>query len=192
MVLLLLGLALFLGPHSIRIFAEQARTRLRAKVGENAYKSVYSLVSLAGMALVSTGYAATREGPTLFSPPVWTRHLAWLLTLASFVLFTAAYMPGTRIKAAVKHPMVVGVNTWALAHLAANGRLGDVVLFGALVAWAVLDFRAARKRDRATGTTYPAKPGFAPDLVAVAVGAGLWFVFAKWLHLKLIGVYPFL
>jgi uncharacterized membrane protein len=123
-------------------------------------------------------------------PPVWTRHPAALLVLIAFILLVAAYLPGTRIKAAVGHPMVLAVKVWALAHLLANGTLNDIVLFGSFLAWAVLAFTAARRRDRAAGVTYPALGGNR-DLAAVVLGAVAWALFARFAHLWLIGVSPF-
>lgn len=191
MVLLVLGLVLFLGSHSVRIFAEPWRTRVRERVGANAWLGLYSLVSLVGFGLIVWGYGLSRnEGVNLWWPPIWTRHLAAALTLPAFVLLVAAYVPKTRIKATVKHPMVAGVKLWATAHLLANGRLGDVVLFGAFLAWAVLDFRAARQRDRAEGIQYERGP-IARDVLCGVVGLGLWVVFAFALHWRLIGVSPF-
>lgn len=141
--------------------------------------------------LIVYGYGLAREAPVdLWNPPLWTRHLASLLTLPVFVLVAAAYVPGTHIRAALKHPMILGVKAWALAHLIANGRLADVVLFGAFLAWAILDFRAARLRDRKLGTTYPAK-GALRDIVVVVIGLAAWAVFALMLHGPLIGVRPF-
>ncbi len=141
--------------------------------------------------LIVWGYGDARAAPVdLWSPPLWTRHLAALLMLPAFVLLAAAYVPRTRIKAAVGHPMVIGVKVWALAHLLSNGRLADVVLFGAFLAWAVLDLRAARARDRAAGTRPPA--GIASrDVLAAAAGFVGWGAFAWWLHGWLIGVRPF-
>ena len=109
---------------------------------------------------------------------------------AAFVLVAAAYVPGNRIRAVVGHPMVAGVKAWAVAHLLANGTLADVVLFGAFLAWAVLDFRAARRRDRAAGRV-PGRGGPAGDGLVVAIGLGAWAAFAFWLHGALIGVRPF-
>jgi len=191
MTLLILGLVLFLGVHSVRVFAEDWRTRTRAKLGENAYKGLYSLVSAAGLGLIIWGYGAARAEPTmLWLPPVWTRHLAALLMLVSMVLLVAAYVPGNAIKARLHHPMVLGVKTWALAHLLSNGMLADLLLFGGFLLWAVLSFRAARGRDRAAGTTYaPGRVG--PTVVAVLVGIGAWAAFAFWAHGALIGVKPF-
>lgn len=191
MTLLILGLVLFLGVHSTRVFAEGWRTSTRAKLGENAYKGIYSLVSAVGLGLIIWGYGAARNEPTmLWLPPIWTRHLAALLTLPAFVLLAAAYVPGNGIKARLHHPMVLGVKTWALAHLLSNGMLADLLLFGGFLVWAVLSFRAARGRDRAAGTTYaPGRAG--PTVVAVGVGVVAWAAFAFWAHGALIGVKPF-
>jgi len=191
MTLLLTGLILFLGVHSVRIFAEDWRTARIAAMGANAWKGFYSVISIVGFVLLVYGYGLSRQAPMdLWMPPVWTRHLAALLTLPVFVLFAAAYIPGTRIKEKLKHPMILGVKTWAIAHLLANGRLGDVVLFGAFLLWAILDFRAARQRDRAQGTTYAAG-GTVRDIIVVVLGLVAWAAFALYLHGPLIGVRPF-
>lgn len=192
MLILVAGLIVFLGAHSVRIVADDWRSRQIARIGEGAWKGIYAVISIAGFALIVWGYGLSREHPVdLWQPPVWTRHLASLVTLASFVLLAAAYVPGTRIKAALGHPMVLGVKLWALAHLLANGRLADVLLFGAFLIWAVLDFSAAKRRDRAVGRTYPAASGIARDLAAVIIGVGAWAAFAFHLHGMLIGVRPF-
>jgi uncharacterized membrane protein len=191
MTLLILGLVLFLLTHSLRIFAEDWRARRIAAMGPMGFKGVYSLLSIAGFVLIVYGYAAARQAPVLlYAPPVWTRHLAALLTIPAFILLVAAYVPGTRIKRAVGHPMVLGVKTWALAHLLANGMLADVLLFGAFLAWAVLDYISSRRRDRATGRVYVVGP-LSRDIIAVVVGSIAWVVFALWLHRVLIGVAPF-
>ncbi len=191
MTYLILGLVIFLGVHSVRIVADGWRTQTLARMGEAKYKGVYSVASLLGFALIVWGFGLARQQPVvLWSPPVGMRHLASLLTLLAFVLLAAAYVPGNGIKARVHHPMVLAVKTWALAHLVANGMLAHVVLFSAFLAWAVLDFIAARKRDRATGVQYAAGTGGA-TAVTLVVGAGAWGVFAFLLHGWLIGVRPF-
>jgi uncharacterized membrane protein len=191
MTLLLLGLALFLGVHSARIVAEGWRTATIARVGEKPWKGIYSLLSIAGFVLLVIGYGAARQSPVvLFAPPVWTRHLAALLTIPAFVLLVAAYVPGNAIRRAVGHPMMAGVKVWALAHLLANGTLADLLLFGTFLAWAVLGFIAARRRDRAAGTSYPTGPG-SRTAITVVVGLVAWAVFAFALHRPLIGVAPF-
>jgi uncharacterized membrane protein len=191
MTLLIAGLVLFLGAHSVRIFADAWRARVYARVGEGAWKGVYSVISLIGLVLVVYGYADARlTSANLWNPPVWTRHLAALLTLFAFVFITAAYVPGTHLKARLKHPMVLGVKVWAFAHLISNGRVAEIVLFGAFLVWAILNFRAARKRDRAAGTTYVAK-SIGRDVMAFIIGAVAWVAFAAYLHVRWIGVAPF-
>jgi uncharacterized membrane protein len=191
MIFLVLGLVLFLGVHSTRIVAEGWRNRQVSRLGEGAWKGLYSVASLAGFVLLVWGYGQTRIDPVVvWNPPVWTRHLAALLMLPSFVLLAAAYVPGNRIKAAVGHPMVLGAKVWAIAHLLSNGRLGDIVLFGAFLAWAVVDFSASRRRDRAAGRTY-AVAGANRSILALAAGFIAYGVFAAVLHVRLIGVSPF-
>ena len=191
MNLLILGLVLFLGIHSARVFAGGARQGFIDRFGPMAWKGVYSVVSLLGFVLLIQGYGAARLDPiVVWVPPVGMRHAASLLTLLAFVLLAAAYVPGNAIKARLGHPMTLAVKTWALAHLLSNGNLADVLLFGGFLLWAVLSFRAARQRDRAQGTTYPA--GTAVGTVAsVVVGLGAWAAFAFWAHAALIGVRPF-
>jgi uncharacterized membrane protein len=191
MTALILGLVIFLGAHSVRIVGEGWRTATRQRIGENAFKGLYSLASLAGFVLLVWGFGQARQQPVLlWTPMVWTRHLAALLMLVSFVLLAAAYVPGNGIKARLHHPMVLGVKTWALAHLLANVTLADTVLFGSFLVWAVLNFRAARARDRAAGTVYA--PGSAAMTgVTVVAGVIAWALFAFWAHGVLIGVRPF-
>ncbi len=191
MTVLILGLVLFLGVHSARIVAEPWRQATIGRLGEQRWKGLYSVLSIAGFVLLVWGFALARQQPVLlWNPPVWTRHLAALLTLPAFVLLVAAYVPGNAIKARLHHPMILGVKTWALAHLIANRWLAGALLFGGFLLWAVFSFRAARARDRASGAVYA--PGrLAPTLVTVAVGLVAWAVFAMWAHGVLIGVRPF-
>ena len=191
MSLLILGLVLFVGVHSLRIFAEGWRNAQLARFGEQRWKGLYSAASLAGFVLLAWGFGEARTAaPVLYAPPVWARHAAALFTLPAFVLLAAAYVPGTRIKAAVGHPMVAGTVLWALGHLLANGRLPDLLLFGSFGLWAALSFLAARARDRAAGRNYPPGPA-SRDALAVIVGAGAWSFFAFAAHGWLFGVRPF-
>lgn len=188
---LIAGLALFLGVHSVRIVADGWRTRQVARLGLNGWKGLYSLAALAGFGLIVWGYGATRAAPiALFDPPAWTRSVASLLSLVAFILITAAYVPGTRIKAAIGHPMLAGTTLWAFGHLIANGTLADLLLFGGFLFWAIFDLAASRRRDRAAGTTY-AKGPIARDAIAIVVGVVAWWIFAAYLHGWLIGVRPF-
>lgn len=191
MTILILGLVLFLGVHSVRIVAEDWRSATRARIGEAKWKGIYTLLSLAGFGLIIYGFGLARQDPVvIWTPPVALRHMAALLVAIAMILLAASHIPRNGIKARLHHPMILGVKTWALAHLLVNGRLHDIVLFGAFLLWAVLDFRSARQRDKAAGTVYPAGTGAATAITVVA-GLVAFVVFAFWLHGPLIGVRPF-
>ncbi|MFC5496599.1 NnrU family protein [Caenimonas terrae] len=191
MAVLILGLVLFLGVHSVRIAADGWRTATIARIGEKPWKGLFALASLAGFVLIVLGFGLARRNPVyLWEAPMGMRHLAGLLMLFAFVLLAAAYVPRNSIKARLHHPMVLSVKVWAVAHLLANGNLVDVVLFGAFLVWAVFDFRAARRRDRAAGTVYPAGTA-AGTAITVVVGVAVWALFAFWAHGLLFGVRPF-
>lgn len=190
MTLLIAGLILFLGVHSVRIFADDWRTQKMAQLGEKKWKGLYTLVAIAGFALIVIGYDSARSSPiVLWEPPFWGRHLAILLNLFVLIFLTAAFIPRNSIKAKLGHPMILSVKVWALAHLLANGTLADLLLFGSFLVWAVLDFRSSSKRDRAAeivreaGTT-------TNTVLTIALGSVLWLAFLYWLHAWLIGVAP--
>lgn len=185
------GLLVFLGVHSIRFVSDDWRSRTLSRMGEGAYKGIYSALSLLGFALIIYGFGVARETPVvLWTPPVGMRHASSLLTLVAFILLTAAYVPYNGIKARVHHPMVLGVKFWALAHLLSNGNRAHMLLFGAFLIWGVLGFIASRRRDRVTGTQYAA--GTLPaTALTVAAGGLAWMAFALHLHGWLIGIRPF-
>lgn len=191
MAWLIVGLVLFLGVHSTRIVADDWRTAMVAKMGEKPWKAVYALLSIAGFVLIVWGYGLARQQPVVLWQPLPTgvRHLASLLTLVAFVLVVAAYVPRNQIRSRLHHPMVLGVKAWALGHLVANNTLADLLLFGAFLAWGVVEFISLRRRDRAAGKVHVAgKPGWTG--VTVLVGMVAWAVFAFWLHAAWIGVAP--
>ncbi|WP_439606774.1 NnrU family protein [Hydrogenophaga sp.] len=192
MVWLILGLALFLGVHSVSIVSPQGRHALAQRMGEGGFKGLYTLVSLAGFALIVWGYGLAREAPVLlYTLPTGMRHLAALLMLPVFVLLFAAYLPG-RIQRAAKHPMLLAVKFWALSHLLANGTLADVLLFGGFLAWAVAD-RISVKRRAAAGLLRSAPTragGPVNDAIALVGGLAVYAVFVLWAHAWLFGVRP--
>ncbi|MGB4467035.1 MAG: NnrU family protein [Azovibrio sp.] len=189
--LLVVGLLSFLGGHSVSIFARPWRDAQAAKLGEIPWKGLYAVVALLTFGLLVWGYGATRINPiVIWTPPDWTRHVASLLTLPAFILIIAAYVPGDRFKSAVGHPLLAGTMIWALAHLLANGNLGDVLLFGGFLIWAIADFISARRRDRAAGKIYVAGP-LSRTIITVIVGIVAWAAFARFGHQPLIGVSPF-
>ncbi len=192
MSLLIAGLVLFIATHSLRIFADRWRGQMVARMGAMPWKGLVSVVSLIGFVLMVMGYAAARQSPiVIWTPPFWLSHLVSLVMLAAFILLIAAYIPRNGIKARLGHPMVISVKIWALAHLLVNGTVADLLLFGALLIWAVMSFRAARQRDRREGAVR-AKGELLMTLITVVVGAlaWVWFVFQG--HAWLIGVRPIL
>ena len=190
MTVLILGLVVFLGVHSVRMLAGGWRSRTLARVGEGAYKGLYSLAAVLGFGLIVYGFGLARQQPVqLWAPPFAMKHVASALMLVSLVLLAAAYVPGNAIKARLHHPMVLAVKTWALAHLLTNGNLAHVLLFGAFLLWAVGNFVASRQRDRAEGVVY-ASGNAQATVVAVLAGVAAWALLAFWLHGWLIGVRP--
>lgn len=189
MTLLILGLLIFLGVHSVSIVAPQWRDAQAARMGEKPWKGLYTLASLAGFVLIVVGYGQARQAPlVLYVPPVPLRHVAALLMLPVFVLLLAAYLPG-RIKAAAKHPMLAATKLWAVAHLLANGNLADVLLFGGFLAWAVADRISMKRRVQRPLPGAPA--GRFNDAIAVLAGLALYAAFVLVGHRWLIGVSPY-
>lgn len=190
LAILILGLAVFFAPHVFTAFRD-ARQGLIARMGENAYKTIYSLISLIGLVLIGYGYARYRATGWIdvWYPPAWTRHVTVALVWPSIIMFVAAYSQG-RIKTALKHPMLVGVKLWALAHLITNGDLGSIVLFGSFLAYAVFD-RITLKRRTDPGAPPIPVGGMRNDVIAV-VGGTIIYLLLGWLfHPYVIGVPAF-
>ncbi|PZQ17801.1 MAG: NnrU family protein [Ancylobacter novellus] len=183
MILLVLGLVLFIGAH-LFARARGPRAALVGRMGEGPYKALYSLVSLAGLALIVIGWRAA-PFVEVWSPPVWTRHLALLLMWPAFVLLVSYRLPG-HIRAKAKHPMLAAVKLWATAHLLANGDLAGILLFGSLLAWAVFARVALKKAERVEGAP-PRPASWQNDLIAIVIGTALYLLFGAFLHPLLIG-----
>jgi len=191
MLVLVAGLVIFLGVHSVSIVAGDWRAATLARFGEGPWKGVYSLASAVGLALIVVGYGLARRDPVvLYVPPAGLRHLALVLMLPVFPLLFAAYLPG-RIRAIAKHPFLLAVKLWALAHLLANGMLADVLLFGGFLAWAVADRISVKRRPAAQTHEVPAAPATsANDAIALIGGLAVYVVFLVWAHRWIIGVSP--
>jgi len=186
MTLLILGLVLFLGVHSISIVSWRGRDAMAARMGEWPFKGAYSLLAIAGFVLIVIGYGQARMDPTwLYQPPAFLRHLNMLLMLFVFPALLAAYFPG-RIQQALGHPMLVAVKAWALSHLLVNGTLADVALFGGFLVWAVADRISMKRRPKRDNPQLPATG--ANDVIVVVGGLALYVAFAFWLHPILFGV----
>jgi uncharacterized membrane protein len=189
MGLLIAGLVIFLGIHSVAIVAPAWREAQIAQRGDKTWKGLYSIISVVGFALLIYGYGLARQAPVLlYTPPTALRHIALLLMVPVFPLLLAAYLPG-RIKTAAKHPMLLATKIWATAHLLANGNLADVLLFGSFLAWAVAD-RIAAKRRPVPRVVPGAPPSAFNDAIALAGGLALYGAFLMGVHLWLIGVSP--
>ena len=186
MLLLIVGLAVFIGVHVVTTMRDR-RARLIARFGEGPYKIGYSVLSLLGLVLIVLGWRAAPFVP-IWEPPVAMRHIAMPLVWIAFVCVTAAYVPSGFIKARLRHPMLVGVKVWALAHLLANGDLAAMLLFGSLLAFAVYDRIAVKRRARIEPAQPIAPPRWHNDLIAVAVGTVLFLGFAVYVHPNVIGV----
>jgi len=185
----LIGLLSFLLLHSVRIIAPGWRQAKITAWGEQRYKGIYSLLSIATFILLIWGYGQARMAPSLvWVPPAGLKHLAALLTLPAFIFLIAAYVPNNHIKAKLKHPMVLGIKLWALAHLLIGMWLHSILLFAGFLVWAVLDFRSARRRAEQPAAS---APQLSATLIALVVGIAAWAGFALYAHAKLIGVAPF-
>jgi uncharacterized membrane protein len=160
------------------------------RLGRGLWKAVYSLVSIAGFVVLVIGFhQARQESMVLYVTPDWMKHVTAILMMLAMILFVAAYIPKNWFKARFHHPQLLSVKTWAVAHLLSVGVVADVVLFGAFLAWAVVDFIVSRRRDRENNVVYP--PGNAiGTTITIAAGLVAWSVFALLLHGPLIGVRP--
>ncbi|MFO1394352.1 MAG: NnrU family protein [Steroidobacteraceae bacterium] len=186
MTWLLLGLAGFLGLHSIAIVAPDWRSRLVARLGATRWKGLHSIASLATFAMLVHGYGQARlQSAAVYAPEPWSRHVAFVVMLPVFPLLVAAYLPG-RLRSFVGHPMLTATMLWAFAHLLANGTLADVLLFGGFLFWAVADRVSVGRRGPAAS---PARVGrIRNDAIAVVVGLVLYVAFVGWGHRAIIGV----
>ena len=207
MTQLIWGLILFLGAHSVRIWADGWRNQTIEAYGEKAFKGVYALVSILGFYLLVVGYGEARlQTVALWNPPIFTKHISMLLMLLSSILLVATYIPRNHFKMRLGHPMVLSVKVWALSHLLANGNLADLVLFGSFLIWAVLNFRSARARDRAlllnlndaedpaaeplTESESTNQPKLLSTIITLVGGIAIWALITFVLHAKIVGVSP--
>jgi uncharacterized membrane protein len=187
LAIMILGLAVFLGSH-VFVTMRPERAKLITRLGEGAYKGLFSLVSIIGIILIAYGFARYRATGwiEIWSPPRWTRHVTEALMWPAVIFVLAAYIPG-HIKRVLKHPMLVGVKLWALAHLITNGDLGSIILFGSFLAWAAFD-RVTLKHRSDAGAPPIAIGGYRNDFIAVVAGTLVYFALGFWFHPYVIGV----
>jgi uncharacterized membrane protein len=188
MGILIAGLAIFLGIHTVSIVAPEWRAAQVARVGEGPWKGLYSVIAAIGLGLLIYGYGVARQQPlALYTPPAALRHLALLVMVPVFPLFVAAYFPG-RIQAAAKHPMLLATKLWATAHLLANGTLADVLLFGGFLVWAIADRVSVKRRPPRSIPGAPPRPF--NDAIALVVGLAIYALLLFGGHRWLFGVSP--
>ena len=186
--ILILGLAVFLATHVFVSFRE-ARSSVIERVGMPVYRGLFAIVSLAGLALIIWGYAQYRAHDLvqLWTPPAFMRHITIGLVLFAMIFVVAAFFP-SHTKTRLKHPMLAGVKTWALAHLLSNGDLGSVLLFGTFLAWGVYARVAAKRRGDIGAAAKPAPDGWTNDIIVVVLGAAVFLALGFWFHPYVIGV----
>lgn len=185
MTYLILGLVLFIGIHMSRIVTPQIRDGAIAKMGEGPWKGIYSLISILGIYVITLGFTDVKlDYDDLYDPPSFLKHIAMLLILISFIMMISGNLKTGYIKAKLKHPMLIAIKTWAFAHLLVNGDFASVILFGSLIAWAVVTLIAVKKR----GGTPPVATSYIPDVISVVIGGVVFVLFALYIHSWLIGV----
>jgi uncharacterized membrane protein len=187
MAVLIVGLILFLGVHSVKIVVPGFRDRASARIGDGPYKGLYALVSIAGFVLIIMGFGQARSASSaVYAALPGLRYLTAALMIPALVLAVASVLPPGRIKQAVRHPLLLGTILWAVSQLFVNGDLAGVVLFGTFLAWAILDLMVQPRRASA-----PPTPAARPDAVAIVVGLGLYAILAWRAHFWLFGLAPF-
>jgi uncharacterized membrane protein len=186
----ILGLVLFLGAH-VFVSMRNERDALISRIGRGPYLGLFTLVSIVGVLLIGFGFARYRaEGLIpVWYPPAWTRQIVVAAMWPASIAVVAAYIPGD-IKRVLKHPMLVGVKIWAVAHLCANGDLGGIILFGAVLAWAVYD-RITLKRRSDPGAPPIPVGGRRNDIIAIVVGTILYLALGFVFHPIVIGLPAF-
>lgn len=169
---LLPGLALWYAGH----FFKRLLPGPRARLGD-AGRAVAALLILAGVVLMVVGYRGW-DAPQIWYPPAWTLHLNNLLVLVAFYLFAASGVK-SRVATRLRHPQLGAVKAWATAHLLVNGDLASIVLFGGLLAWAILEVITINRAQ--PEWTAPAWRGPAAEVKAV-VGTLVAFALVALIH----------
>ena len=178
MTILICGLFIFLGVHSISIFANEWRDKQVKTLGVVTWKVIYSLMSIVGIALMTIGYLDARPQPiTVWSPPPWAWQITVYFSLVSLILIAAAYVPNNAIKLKLKDPMLVGVIVWAICHLTTIGSLAGILLFGSFLVWGVIDLISCRARRSKLPPTQE-KASVVMTLATIAAGTVAFLPFA--------------
>jgi uncharacterized membrane protein len=180
MTLIILGLLLWWGAH---LFKRLAPAR-RAALGD-AGKGLVTVAVLAGVVLMVIGYRGN-TAPDLWYPPAFLTHVNNLLMLLAVYLYAASGMK-TRITRVIRHPQLTAVKAWAVAHLLVNGDAASVILFGCLLAWAVVEVILINRAEPRPALNPPAPMG---REIGAVVGAVVVTGVIGWVH-NWLGVWPY-
>ena len=186
LAILVAGLVVFIGAHVFVTMRDQ-RAALIGRIGEGPYKGLLALASVIGLILIGYGFGEYRatDWIDVWYPPRWTFYITELLMWPASIFVVAAYIRGN-IWRTLKHPMLVGVKTWAVAHLISNGDLGSILLFGSFLLWAGYDRMTLKHRADAGAPAIPAG-GHRNDIIALVVGTLLYVVLGLVFHPLVVG-----
>ncbi len=191
MVSLIAGLLIVIATHSLKLFAPAWRMRMMEGLGVWRWRLAHSAVSLPGFVLLVAGYSEARaQGDFLYFPPPYTRYLTVALMLPSLMQVIADLLPRNHLQAGLRHPALLGTMLWAVAHLIANGRLAECVLFGGFLLWAMAAYGYARRQAPVDGAMAPAPGEWGRTAAVFVLALLLWAGFIAGLHQWLIGVPP--
>lgn len=190
MALLILGIVLFLGLHLVRVVAPGLRSSMIARLGEGGWKGAYSIASIVALVILIYGFGQARDMTPIWTPPFWMSHITILLMLFALICLVASLLPAGHIAVRTKHPMVLSVKIWALAHLLSNGDGAAILLFAAFLAWGVILRISLKRRERAGEITLRPFVSGKYDLYAIVIGVIVWALIIWKLHAWIIGVSP--
>lgn len=192
MALLIAGIVLFIATHLVRPFAPGLRAAAIARLGKSGFMAIHGIVSLLSLVMMAYGFVQAREagGSIFYQPPTFMAHITLLLMVIASICLVAAFLPAGYIRAKLKFPALVAIKLWAFSHLLANGESYSVLLFGAILAWAVILRITLKKRIASGEATLPSFVSVSYDLISVVLGVALYVVIVMWLHEWLIGVAP--
>jgi uncharacterized membrane protein len=175
------GIFLFALPHLYSLLMPGSRDRLYSRIGEGRYKGLYSILSLAGLALLAVGYLKSRSGTgpedLVYEPLLWARHLMMLLVLAGFILISANQSKGY-ISAWLRHPFSIGIGLWSIGHLLMNGERAVVLIFATFLILSLLDIILGLARGSGPLHT----PNWTHDMRAVIIGTVVFLIAAYGFH----------
>ena len=183
------GFIIFLISHSANIFFQNLKTILVKRVGLLLWKFIVSLLAILGFVLMVTHYQEAKSfSINLWSPNIPILYLSYILNFFAIWLVVSAYVPRNVIKLKLRHPMIIGVKTWAFAHLLVNGDTFSIFVFGLTLAWAVFSFRSSRKMVSTIAARQGAKYSIHASAATFFIGIMIWLYIIRAGHEYLAGI----